>query len=146
MTSALLAGLPAQRPFRWSSLVLGDTTEVIVEQPERVRHELGARILTVTASDEGEKGTSLILTVRGPSANLPECHVPLGRSRSTGRDHSLRQEAQERRAASSEKPFVGSPAGNQSRPVEQDPRTGMVVLTERVGFASLCGSSQEIRS
>jgi hypothetical protein len=31
MTSALLAGLLAQRRFRRFSLVLGDTTEVIVE-------------------------------------------------------------------------------------------------------------------
>ena len=36
-----------------------------------------------------EKGTSLILTVRGPSANRPECHEPLGRSRSIGRGHPL---------------------------------------------------------
>src|SRR5271157_2492330 len=36
-----------------------------------------------------EKGTSRILTVRGPSANRPECHEPLGRSRSIGRGHLL---------------------------------------------------------
>src|SRR5208282_3178685 len=30
---------------------------------------------------EREQGTSLILTLRGPSANLPECHEPLGRSK-----------------------------------------------------------------
>ena len=36
-----------------------------------------------------EKGTSLILTVRGPSANRPECHEPLGRSRSIEGGHPL---------------------------------------------------------
>ena len=36
-----------------------------------------------------EKGTLLTFTVRGPSANLAECHEPLGRSRSTGGGHPL---------------------------------------------------------
>src|SRR5208337_2989424 len=36
-----------------------------------------------------EKGTSLISTVRRPSANPPECHEPLGRSRSTARGDPL---------------------------------------------------------
>src|SRR5208337_4122399 len=45
---------------------------------------------TATRGPPGrEKGTSLILTVTGPSANRPECHEPLARSRSIGRGHPL---------------------------------------------------------
>jgi len=36
-----------------------------------------------------DKGTPLILPVRGPSANRPESHEPLGRSRSIGGGHLL---------------------------------------------------------
>src|SRR5271157_3683010 len=67
----------------------------------------------------GTMRTSLILTVRGPSANRPECHQPLGRSRSTGGGHPL-SGTRETWAA----PFaprkvlhdVASPAPNRKRP------------------------------
>jgi hypothetical protein len=55
MTSAVLAGLLHRQPFQPFTFVLGDQVEVYVDSPERVRHETGARIVVVTASDGGER-------------------------------------------------------------------------------------------
>jgi hypothetical protein len=76
MTSAALAGLPLRQPFQPFSFVLGNNTEIGVDQASQVRHEPGNRIVVVIGSEGREWIIDLdrvaMIAVSAPNAKRGE--------------------------------------------------------------------------